>query len=180
MIPWSNVLTLPSSLTVTEVIHQLPELSYSRIPVYEDDPNDPQGSLYLKDLIPWIGHDSPPPLASLLRPLHFVPLDVSISAVLDTFLKRKWMGFYGVLNPKKKKMAPGDESDHPPIINPPSDQLRPRKTTGHLFLVVDRQGVNCGIITLQDILDHVVKGLPPPVKTAQVTLDKEPSKGDEL
>lgn len=61
--------------SVTEVIKVAIEDGYSRIPVYDDDPDNIIGVVYVKDLLPYIGKEIPTDktIREVMREAYFIP-----------------------------------------------------------------------------------------------------------
>ncbi len=77
-----DIMTHRTEMTAIEVTHSLEEVAelavengYSRIPVYEDDPDSIVGVLYAKDLLKYVGHNIPPSLTieNVMRKALYVP-----------------------------------------------------------------------------------------------------------
>ncbi len=77
-----DVMTHRTEMTAIEVTRSLEEVAelaiengYSRIPVYEDDPDSIVGVLYAKDLLKYVGHSIPEELtiAQIMRKTLYVP-----------------------------------------------------------------------------------------------------------
>lgn len=77
-----DVMTHRTEMTAIEVTRSLEEVAelaiengYSRIPVYEDDPDSIVGVLYAKDLLKYVGHTIPEDLtiAKIMRKTLYVP-----------------------------------------------------------------------------------------------------------
>lgn len=77
-----DIMTHRTEMTAIEVTRSLEEVAelavengYSRIPVYEDDPDSIVGVLYAKDLLKYVGHDIPEDLTidKVMRKTLYVP-----------------------------------------------------------------------------------------------------------
>lgn len=77
-----DIMTHRTEMTAIEVTRSLEEVAelaiengYSRIPVYEDDPDSIVGVLYAKDLLKYVGHSIPEELsiAKVMRKTLYVP-----------------------------------------------------------------------------------------------------------
>lgn len=77
-----DIMTHRTEMTAIEVTRSLEEVAelaiengYSRIPVYEDDPDSIVGVLYAKDLLKYVGHNIPNDLtiAKVMRKALYVP-----------------------------------------------------------------------------------------------------------
>ena len=73
----------------TKVIGLIVESGYSRMPVYEDGPDDVKGILYIKDLLPHLDQDSSFEWQKLIRPAYYVPETKKINDLLQEFKTQK-------------------------------------------------------------------------------------------
>jgi gliding motility-associated protein GldE len=62
---------------------------FSRIPIYEGDPDHIQGTLYVKDLLPYINRDADFDWRQLIRKPYFVPGHKKINDLLADFQRSK-------------------------------------------------------------------------------------------
>jgi putative hemolysin len=83
MTPRTNVFALEINVPVREMINQIIEEQYSRIPVYEEDTDNIIGVLYMKDIFEHLVHQDVDKLniRSMLRPAYFVPETKNIDAL---------------------------------------------------------------------------------------------------
>lgn len=89
MRPRIDVVDLDFSATFDEVVKTVIESGYSRIPVFQDTPDNVKGILYAKDLLPYIGkQDSAFNWQRLLREAFFVPETRMIDDLLEDFRKK--------------------------------------------------------------------------------------------
>lgn len=72
-----------------DVVKNIIDNNYSRIPVYQDDEDHIRGILYIKDLIPHIGKPSNFRWQSLVRPAYFVPETKKVDDLLREFQANK-------------------------------------------------------------------------------------------
>src|SRR5690554_1820153 len=72
-----------------EVIEFIVDAGYSRIPVYEENPDNIQGILYVKDLLPHIGKPHNFKWQSIIRSAYFVPGTKKIDDLLEEFRNNK-------------------------------------------------------------------------------------------
>ncbi len=93
MRPRVDVVDVDYGATFDEVLRIVVENGYSRMPVYEDNPDNIRGVLYAKDLLPYISSRNPDfDWHSLVRPAHFVPETRRIDDLLEDFrTKRRHM-----------------------------------------------------------------------------------------
>ena len=90
MRPRVDVVDIDQDDTFDEVVNTVIKTGYSRMPVYEDTPDNIKGILYAKDLLPYIGtRDNTFKWQTLLRPAYFVPETRRIDDLLEDFRRRK-------------------------------------------------------------------------------------------
>ena len=65
------------------------ESGFSRIPVYEDEVDNIRGTLYVKDLLPYINHGGEFAWQQLIRKAYFVPEHKKINDLLEEFQSNK-------------------------------------------------------------------------------------------
>ena len=75
--------------TFDELIQQVVESGYSRMPVYEGSQDTIKGIIYSKDLLPYIGEKADFEWQKLLRAAYFVPETKMIDDLLEEFRTRK-------------------------------------------------------------------------------------------
>ncbi|WP_419787379.1 hemolysin family protein [Pseudodesulfovibrio sp.] len=87
MTPRTVVFSLPASMTVAEAREQHPSWPHSRIPVYDDDPEDIVGVIYRREVLEALADDRDDlKLSDLMRPVSFVIASVTLDKVLVKFL----------------------------------------------------------------------------------------------
>ena len=90
MVPRTDMVCVPASATITEVMREVKETGHSRIPVYEDTIDNIIGLLFVKDLLPVLkGRKSMPSLPDLVRKAYFVPETKRIDELLREFQKER-------------------------------------------------------------------------------------------
>jgi len=91
MTPRTVVFSLDEKLTVREAMRQASALSaHSRVPVYDDDPNNVTGIVMRKDvLLAAANRRENTLLSSLKKPAHFVPETARLNHVLIDFFERR-------------------------------------------------------------------------------------------
>ncbi|MCM1067839.1 MAG: gliding motility-associated protein GldE [Muribaculaceae bacterium] len=91
MTPRVELTDLDVSMTFSRVMEVVLESGYSRMPAYEDTQDNIKGILYSRDLLPYIGKDTPDTFEwqKLLRPAYFVPESRQIDDLLEDFRKLK-------------------------------------------------------------------------------------------
>lgn len=90
MTPRSVIHAFASSKTVEEVMDENRPIRFSRIPVYEGDLDNVVGMVHRYKILEAISHDLDSlRLDKLMTPIHSIPENISVAAVLDQFIKRK-------------------------------------------------------------------------------------------
>lgn len=90
MRPRIDVVDIDINSTWEDVVNTVIKTGYSRMPVYDETPDDIKGILYAKDLLPYIGkRDSRFRWQSLVRPAYFVPETRMIDDLLEDFRRKK-------------------------------------------------------------------------------------------
>lgn len=84
-----DVVEIDFKSELSKVISIIVESGYSRIPVFEEGPDDVKGILYVKDLLPHIGKDNTFKWQELIRPAYFVPETKRINDLLQEFKTHK-------------------------------------------------------------------------------------------
>ncbi len=84
MIPRIEVTAVGIDDPISQILDVICQTSYSRIPVYRGNFDNPVGILYVKDLLHYIQRSEDINLQVLLKPVHFIP----DSARLDTVLRQ--------------------------------------------------------------------------------------------
>ena len=88
MKPRINIFALNAASTYKEIIPEIIENGYSRIPVYEENVDKVIGVLYVKDLLPYINTEEFDWL-KLLREPYFVPENKKLDDLLNDFKNKK-------------------------------------------------------------------------------------------
>ena len=89
MRPRIDLTALDIKSSYEQVKRTIIESGYSRIPVYDEDLDNIKGALYVKDLLPYIGHGDEFGWQQLLRKIYFVPKHKKIYDLLRDFQENK-------------------------------------------------------------------------------------------
>ena len=90
MRPRVDVVDIDQEDSFDEVVSKVIETGYSRMPVYEETPDNIKGILYAKDLLPYIGNrDNTFKWQTLMRPAYFVPETRMLDDLLEDFRRKK-------------------------------------------------------------------------------------------
>ena len=90
MRPRVDVVDIDLDTPFDQVVHKVIDTGYSRMPVFEDTPDNIKGILYAKDLLPYIGQrDNTFKWQTLMRPAYFVPETRMLDDLLEDFRQKK-------------------------------------------------------------------------------------------
>ncbi len=90
MTPRIDIVDIDIEDSFDNVIKSIVDNGYSRMPVYENNPDNIKGILYAKDILPYIGKQGTDfNWQELLRPVYFVPESRMIDDLLEDFRKKK-------------------------------------------------------------------------------------------
>ena len=89
MKPRMDVVAYENTITLSELIKDINEWGYSRIPVYEDNFDKVIGVLYIKDLLPHLNKDDSFKWQQLIKPPYFVPESKKIDDLLKEFQSKR-------------------------------------------------------------------------------------------
>lgn len=88
MTPRPDIVALPATANVREARDVIIESKYSRLPVYRDQIDNVEGLIYVRDLLQsWAEGNLDEPIASLVRPVYFVPETKPIAELLEEMQK---------------------------------------------------------------------------------------------
>ena len=89
MIPRAQMLALPVDLTLDEVMNQVSESPFSRVPIYTDSIDNIIGIVHLRDLFcaNVFKHEPADSLQELIRPVQFFPETVQVKVVFSSLQK---------------------------------------------------------------------------------------------
>ena len=90
MRPRAIVVDLDFEDKFDDVVKRVIDTGYSRMPVYDGNPDNIKGILYAKDLLPYIGkRDNDFRWQNLMRPAYYVPETRMLDDLLEDFRRRK-------------------------------------------------------------------------------------------
>jgi CBS domain containing-hemolysin-like protein len=88
MTPRPNIVAVPIETSVREVRDLMVESRYSRLPVYREQMDNVEGLVYVRDLLErWAAGDENESIASLVRPVYFVPETKPVADLLEEMQK---------------------------------------------------------------------------------------------
>ena len=88
MTPRPDIVALPTTATVREARDVIIDSKYSRLPVYRDQIDNVEGFIYVRDLLQcWAEDEEPESIASLVRPVYFVPETKPVAKLLEEMQK---------------------------------------------------------------------------------------------
>ncbi len=88
MTPRPDIVAVAAEATVREARDVMIESKYSRLPVYRDQIDNVEGLIYVRDLLErWAEDNEDGPIASLVRPVYFVPETKPVAVLLEEMQK---------------------------------------------------------------------------------------------
>jgi len=88
MTPRPDIVAVPAGATVREARDVMIESKYSRLPVYRDQIDNVEGLIYVRDLLElWAENYEDGSIASLVRPVYFVPETKPVAELLEEMQK---------------------------------------------------------------------------------------------
>lgn len=88
MTPRPDIVALPTTASVREARDVIIDSKYSRLPVYRDQIDNVEGFVYVRDLLQcWADDQEPDSIASLVRPVYFVPETKPVADLLEEMQK---------------------------------------------------------------------------------------------
>lgn len=97
MIPETDVISIDVTSTVKQALELYTQHPYSRIPVYEGEPDNIIGLIHQKDIFHMMSRGENKPIRELVRPIMFVPETIKVNQALREF-KQQHMHMSIVLN----------------------------------------------------------------------------------
>lgn len=92
MVPRADIVAIPESATLPEVIEIAMRGGHSRLPVYRDTLDDAQGMVHVKDVLGWRGRDDEFKISDVQRKLLFVAPSMRVlELLLEMRVKRSHM-----------------------------------------------------------------------------------------
>lgn len=139
MVPRADIIALEDTSSVDELRETFTKANHSRIPIYTNTLDDPQGMVHIKDLMRWLTEDRAPDKNSS-NGASPEPLKLSNSGaalIRDTGLIRETLFV-------------------PPSM-PAADLLvKMQSSRIHLAIVIDEYGGTDGIVSIEDVVEEIV------------------------
>ena len=90
MVPKGDMIALPSSSSLDDLIAAITKEGCSRIPIYEETMDNIIGVIYAKDVLKyWGGKESLPDIKVLMNPPYFVPEGKKLTDLLNEFKEKR-------------------------------------------------------------------------------------------
>jgi CBS domain containing-hemolysin-like protein len=89
MTPRPDIVAIPASATIGDLLKLVREQQYSRVPVYNETLDDIVGLISIKDLIVADTAESSHPITPFIRPAHFVPETKLVPELLKEFQRKR-------------------------------------------------------------------------------------------
>lgn len=85
MVPMIDIIMINSIETLKDALARFSTYQFSRLPVFENNPDNVVGMIYQKDIFTLLSKGDDKPLAELVRPVIFVPEAMKINQLLRQF-----------------------------------------------------------------------------------------------
>ena len=82
MVPRADIIAVPESVSLAEVVKLMSRVGHSRLPVYRNSLDDVIGMVHVQDLLTYWSVDEPFRLADVIRRLPFVPPSMPVQEML--------------------------------------------------------------------------------------------------
>lgn len=89
MVPRIDIVALPLTAKLDEMVETIVREGHSRIPIYDESIDNVVGILYAKDLLPLLKGGREPDLRKIVRPPLFVPESISVDDLLHQLQRQK-------------------------------------------------------------------------------------------
>jgi putative hemolysin len=89
MVPRIDIVALPVSATLDQMVETIVREGHSRIPIFQDSIDNIIGILYAKDLLPFVTSRELPTIRKILRTPLFVPESISVDDLLHSLQRRR-------------------------------------------------------------------------------------------
>jgi putative hemolysin len=89
MVPRPKIMALDVRTPEDELVRQIVESGFSRIPVYDESIDDVLGLVYVKDVLRSLERRQPLSLRKLLHPVHYVPETKKVRLLLKELQRRR-------------------------------------------------------------------------------------------
>ncbi len=89
MVPEADVITLNVSSSLSEALNVFAKYHFSRLPVYEDKPDNIIGMVHQKDVFILLSKGEKKTLKELVRPIIFVPESMKVNQLLRQFKQQR-------------------------------------------------------------------------------------------
>jgi putative hemolysin len=91
MVPRVDIISMPLTSTIQDVVRVIKEEGHSRLPIYYDNLDNIAGIIHVKDLLPYLENgEVKVDLSRVLRQVHYVPEGKKIDDLLRLFQQEKF------------------------------------------------------------------------------------------
>lgn len=89
MVPETSVISINVNSTQQEALDVFSKYQFTRLPVYEEEPDNIIGMLHQKDFFQLLSKKEDKPLRDIVRPIMFVPESAKVLRVLKEFIEQR-------------------------------------------------------------------------------------------
>ena len=148
MVPRADIVAIEDTDTLEEVITVFKQAGHSRLPVYHETLDDPQGMVHIKDLLSWMAGASLGPAKNEGQK--------NDEACTKKSAPKMDFGKIDLTQPVSKISLKRDVLYVPPSM-PAADLLVKMQATHiHMAIVVDEYGGTDGLVSIEDLVEEIV------------------------
>lgn len=89
MVPSTDIVSIEASKTINEALGVFSKHQFTRLPVYEGQPDNIIGMVHQKDIFVLLSKQEDKPLKEILRPLMFIPESIKVNQLLREFRQQQ-------------------------------------------------------------------------------------------
>jgi CBS domain containing-hemolysin-like protein len=97
MVPETDIIMVPSTISIKEALSLFADYRFTRLPVYEEKTDNIIGMVHLKDILMLLSKNEEKQLKELIRPILFIPESIKVNQLLREF-KAQHMHIAMVIN----------------------------------------------------------------------------------
>ncbi len=147
-VPRADIIAIDETATIAELLMLFRTAGVSRIPLFKETLDDPNGMVHVKDLLRYVMGDTAP-REPAPPPAPGPQIDAELAKAID-------LGRADIKRPVR-----GAQMRRPVLYVPPSMPamnllIRMQSTRIHMALVVDEYGGTDGLVTIEDLVEQIV------------------------
>jgi len=163
MVPRADIVAVPETATMRELLDRFTEANHSRLPVYRETLDDTSGMVHIKDVVRWMT------VKGSRRKKKTLKDDLKTAALSLTAVD--------LSTPVKQAGVIRELLFVPPSM-PASDLLVKMQATHiHMAIVVDEYGGSDGLVSIEDLVEEIVGDISDEHDTEEAQMIREGENG---